>query len=186
MAKWLNRDYKYRFNKHGCFVEDFKDKCRLVAKGNQVGRMFTLNVNMPRIGMAMYAQGARVIADVDIWHKRIGHVNPQRLKSMQTQGIVIGLPNFKIADMQKVCEACQFGNHSRHAFAKERSVSENPLEVIHSDVWGPTKSSSIAHSNYYVTFIDDHSKKVWMYCMKAKSEVFEHFKHFKNMVEKET
>ena len=54
----------------------------------------------------MYAQGTGVIADVDIWHKRIGHVNPQRLKSMQTEGIVIGLPNFKIADIQKVCEAC--------------------------------------------------------------------------------
>ena len=120
-----------------------------------------------------------------MWHKQIRHVNPQRLKSMQTQGIVTGLPNFKTADMQKVCEACQFGKQSRHAFAKERNVSENPLEVIHSDVWGPTKSTSMAGSNYYVTFIDDHNRKVWLYCMKAKSEVFEHFKHFKMMVEKE-
>ena len=71
--------------------------------------MFTLNVNMPKAGMAMYAQGARVIADVDMWHKRIGHVNPQRLKAMQTQEIVTGLPKFKMDDMQNVCEACQFG-----------------------------------------------------------------------------
>ena len=109
IGQMVEQGLQVRFNKHGCFVEDFKDKCRLVAKGNRVGRMFTLNVNMPRKGMAMYAQGAGVIADVDIWHKRIGHVNPQRLKSMQTQGIVTGLPNFKVADMQKVCEACQFG-----------------------------------------------------------------------------
>ena len=88
--------------------------------------------------------------------------------------------------MQKVCEACQFGKKSRHAFAKERNVSENPLEAIHSNVWGPTKSMSMAGSSYYVTFIDDHSRKVWLYCMKAKSEVFEHFKHFKTMFEKET
>ena len=147
-GQMVEQGLQVRFNEHGCFVEDFKDKCRLVAKGNRVGRMFTLNVNMPRKGMAMYAQGARVIADVDIWHKRIGHVNPQRLKSMQTQGIVTWLPNFKVVDMQKVCEACQFGKQSRHAFSKERNVSE--------------------------------------YCMKAKSEVFEHFKHFKMMVEKET
>ena len=46
--------------------------------------MFTLNVNMPKLGMAMYAQGARVIADVEMWHKWIGHVNPQWLKAMQT------------------------------------------------------------------------------------------------------
>ena len=84
VGQMVEQGLQVQFNKHGCFVEDFKDKCRLVAKGNRVGRMFTLNVNMPRTGMAMYAQGARVIADVDIWHKRIGHVNPQRLKSMQT------------------------------------------------------------------------------------------------------
>ena len=45
---------------------------------------------------------------------------------------------------------------------------------------------SMAGSSYYVTFIDDHSRKVWMYCMKAKSEMFWNFKHFKMMVEKET
>ena len=95
---------------------------------------------------------------------------------MQTKGLVTGLPNFKVADMQKVCEACQFGKQSRHAFAKERNVSERSLDVIHTDVWGPTKSTSIAGSSYYVTFIDDHTRKVWAYFMKAKSEVFGHFK----------
>ena len=36
-----------------------------------------------------------------------------------------------------------------------------------------------------MTFIDDHTRKVWLYCMKAKSEVFQNFKHLKTMVEKE-
>ena len=118
ISQMVEQGLQVQFSEHGYFVEDFKDKCGLVAKGNRVGRIFTLNVNMPRKGMAMYAQGAGVIADVDICHKRIGHVNPQRLKSMQTRGIVTGLPNFKVADMQKVCEACQFGKRSRLAFTK--------------------------------------------------------------------
>ena len=87
--------------------------------------------------------------------------------------------------MQKVCEACKFGNQSRHAFAKERNVSGKPIDVISSNVWGPTRTTSLASSNYYVTSIDDHTRKVWLYCMKAKSEVFQHFKHFKSLVEKE-
>ena len=105
---------------------------------------------------------------------------------MQTQEIVTGLPKFKMDDMQNVCEACQFGKQSRHAFPKERNASGRPLEVVHSDVWGPTRTTSLAGSNYYVSFIDDHTRKVWIYCMKAKSEVFQHFKHFKTLVEKET
>ena len=88
------------------------------------------------------------------------------------QKIVTGLPDCNKSDMQKVCEACQFGKQSKHAFAKERNVSGRPLDVIHSDVWGPTTTAPLVGSNYYVTFIDDHTRKVWLYCMKAKSEVF--------------
>ena len=58
--------------------------------------------------------------------------------------------------------------------------------MVHSNVWGPTKTRTFAGSNYYVTFIDDYSRKVWKYFMKAKSEVFDHFKKFKNKAEKET
>ena len=53
-------------------------------------------------------------------------------------------------------------------------------------MWGPTRTASLAGSSYYVSFINDHTRKVWLYCMKAKSEVFQHFKHFKAIVEKET
>jgi hypothetical protein len=71
----IEQGLQVRFNPDGCYVEDFKDKCRLVAKGRRVGRMFTLDVSMPEVEAAMFAQGAGVTADMDIWHKHIGHVN---------------------------------------------------------------------------------------------------------------
>jgi hypothetical protein len=70
------------FNPDGYYVEDFKDKCRLVAKGKKMGKMFTLDVSMLKVETAMFGQGAGIVANMDIWHKRIGHVNEQRLKSM--------------------------------------------------------------------------------------------------------
>ena len=79
-------------------------------------RMFTININTPKFSMTMYAQCLRTIENVEIWHKGIGHVDLQRLKYMQMQGIVTGLTNFIMLDMQKVCEASQFGKYSRHAF----------------------------------------------------------------------
>ncbi len=71
----IEQGLQVRFNPDGCYVEDFKDKCCLVAKGKKVGRMFTLDVSMPEVEAVMFAQGAGVVADMDIWHKRIGHVN---------------------------------------------------------------------------------------------------------------
>ena len=58
------------------------------------------------------------------------------------------------------------------------------LEIVHSNVWGPAKTMSMGGCRYYVTFIDDHTRKVWVYFMKEKSEVFTHFQNFKAMAEK--
>ena len=42
---------------------------------------------------------------------------------------------------------------------------------------------SVGGARYYVTFIDDHSRKLWVYFLKQKSEVFQKYKEWKAMVE---
>jgi len=87
--------------------------------------------------------------------------------------------------MSKVCEACQLGKQAKHPFpAQTIHVSFKPLEMIYSGVW-ITKIESIGGCKYYVSFIDDHTRKVWVSFMKHKGEVFQHFLNFKTMVEKE-
>jgi len=77
------------------------------------------------------------------------------------------------------------GKQARHPFPVQTThVSSKPLEMIHSDVW-TTKTESIRGCRYYVGFINDHTRKVWVYFMKHKGEVFQHFLNFKAMVEKE-
>ena len=56
----------------------------LVAKGNGNGRIFTLDANILKVQAAMFAHERGVIADIEIWHKHIEHVNIERMKSMQT------------------------------------------------------------------------------------------------------
>jgi hypothetical protein len=68
----------------------------------------------------------------------------------------------------------------------DKNVSNRALDVVHSNVWGPTKTTSMGGCRYYVSFIDDHTRKVWVYFMKEKSEVFTHFQNFRILVEKQT
>ncbi|MCO5598411.1 hypothetical protein L7F22_052506 [Adiantum nelumboides] len=105
---------------------------------------------------------------------------------MQSKELVTGLPQFRIFEMQQVCAACQLEKQAKVDFPQERHVSRNVLEVIHSDVWVPAKNTSMRGCRFYVTFIDDNSRKVWIYFMKEKSEVFTHFQNFKAMFEKQT
>ena len=66
---------------------------------------------------------------------------------------------------------------------KEHQESIGTLELIHSDVCGPMSSTSLSGFEYYITFIDDFSRKTWIYFLKAKGEVFEKFKEFKALIE---
>lgn len=52
-----------------------------------------------------------------------------------------------------------------------------------SDVWGPAPTS-IGRHQYYVSFIDDFSKFNWIYLLHRKSEVFQCFNEFQNLVER--
>ncbi|MCI39746.1 retrovirus-related pol polyprotein from transposon tnt 1-94 [Trifolium medium] len=86
-----------------------------------------------------------------------------------------------------MCEDCILGKQPRVSFQTSgRTLKKERLELIHSDVWGPTTVSSIGGKNYYMTFIDNHSRNVWVYFLKHKSDVFETFKRWKAMVENET
>jgi IS30 family transposase len=58
----------------------------------------------------------------------------------------------------------------------------HPLELIYSDVWGHALKS-VNGKQYYVSFIDDYSKLSWIYPLKFKSEVFQKFVEFQNLVE---
>jgi hypothetical protein len=51
-------------------------------------------------------------------------------------------------------------------------------------VWGPAPTS-VGRQNYYVNFIDDHSKFVWLYLLRHKSEVFQVFNDFQHIVERQ-
>ena len=73
------------------------------------------------------------------------------------------------------------------SFSKvDKELKEEQLELIHIDVWGPSTIASLRGSNYYVTFIDGSIRKVWIYFLKNKFDVFDVFKKWKVIIENET
>ena len=59
------------------------------------------------------------------------------------------------------------------------------MELVHTNVWGKSFIPSLGGSLYFVTFIDDTNRKVWIYFFKQKSDVFDMFKKL-TQIENET
>ena len=85
-----------------------------------------------------------------------------------------------------MCKGCAKGKNTKKTFPSSESNAKGILEIIHSDVCGPMSSSSLSGYAYYVSFIDDFSRKAWIYFMKNKDEVFSKFKEFKALIENHT
>ena len=64
-------------------------------------------------------------------------------------------------------------------------MSNNILERVYMDVWEPSPVVSIGGCNYFLSIIDDFSRKTFVYTMQRKSEVFNFFKIFISEVERQ-
>jgi transposase InsO family protein len=95
------------------------------------------------------------------------------------------LPNLKEIDLY-FYEHCVYGKEKRVKFLRVGKENESErLELVHTYVWGPSQVSSIGGSHYYVTFIDNATRKTWVYCIRQKYDVFDTFKKWKSLVENE-
>ena len=119
-----------------------------------------------------------------LWHCRYGHLSFKGLRTLQYKEMVRGLPQLKASS--KVCTNCMVGKQHRDAIPK-RSLwrASQRLQLVHADICGPIKPVSNSKKRYLISFIDDYSRKVWIYFLTEKSEAFTTFKNYKNLVEKE-
>lgn len=144
----------------------------VIATGSLIDNMFKLDV--PRENFAF-----SVKCDINlfnVWHRRLGHASAGKLNILlQT----------KMNPNDLKCVTCCEGKQSRKPFLSSERKTKNLLELIHTDVCGPLTPQSIGGAKYFITFVDDYSRKVFVYVMKKKSEALQKFVHFKNFVEKQ-
>ncbi|RVW88410.1 Retrovirus-related Pol polyprotein from transposon TNT 1-94 [Vitis vinifera] len=150
---------------------------RVLARGKKTGTLYM--TSCPRDTIAV----ADASTDTSLWHRRLGHMSEKGMKMLLSKG---KLPELKSIDFD-MCESCILGKQKKVSFLKTgRTPKAEKLELVHTDLWGPSPVASLGGSRYYITFIDDSSRKVWVYFLKNKSDVFVTFKKWKAMVETET
>jgi hypothetical protein len=124
---------------------------RIIAQGEKTGTLYMTTDMRDTIAVADAS------AEADLWHQRLGHMSEKGLKVMHSLG---KLPKLKSVNID-FCENCIFGKQKRVSFKTGgRTLRNEKLELVHTDVWGPAAVSSIGGKSYFVTFIDDHSRKV--------------------------
>lgn len=164
---------KVTFQKEDCAI--FDRRGNIIAKGHQRDGVYQLE-NLEQAMVAM-------IEEDQLWHCRLDHLNQKSMTILKTNQ-TSGLDEIKINEHP--CKSCVLGKHSKLPFEYKYKRANNILDLIHSDLCGPMSVNSIDGAQYFLTFIDDYSRKMEVYFLKNKNKVLNYFKIFKAFVEKQS
>ncbi|KAL4035407.1 hypothetical protein IC575_004092 [Cucumis melo] len=110
--------------------------------------------------------------DCMLWHFRLGHPNFTYMQYL--------FPHlFSKLDVSSLsCDVYIRAKQHRVSFPSQPYKPTQPFNLIHSDVWGPSKVTTSSGKRWFVTFIDDHTRLTWVYLITDKSEVPSIFQNF--------
>lgn len=175
VSRLVRKGLTVTFDGNGCRIINKQNE--VITTGSLVGDVFKLDQWKTIASPAVSSDDKK-----KLWHRRLGHLGHDNLCKLNNN-IVVGV-NFK-SGAKKPCEICIKGKQSRLPFSDSNSRTSEILELVHSDVSGKLPESFSGY-RYFLTFIDDFSRKVFIYFLKYKSETFEKFKNFRTLVENQT
>jgi|GEM_PF-1698076 len=130
-----------------------------------------------------------VSKQVQLVHRRLGHVNFGQLLRAFKSGAVDGFPaGLKASDFTKgeeVCQGCISGKHHKGSHLEEGSPAIAPLHIVHLDVGGPLPASIIGGYTSFLVLVDGHSDLIEVAPLRTKTsaETAEAFKKYRQRME---
>ena len=110
-----------------------------------------------------------------LWHQRYGHLSYKGLRTLLQKNMVRGCPQLSASNM--TCTDCINGKQHRDLIPKTSTWRETQkLELIHVDICGLITPACNSNKRYILLFIDDYSRKAWVYFLVEKSEALNSFK----------
>ena len=160
---FTNRGFSLEFLKSKCIIKTSKGGFVGSAYRNSGNELYKLQgdtlmdcseVSALEVYNLHYEDSSKAV----LWHRRLGCYHFQGIRCMMQFGVGKGLSNLAISNFP--CSSCLSGKQSRKSIPKVKStMSTLPLQLIHSDVARPICIRSLAGASYFLTFIDDYSKK---------------------------
>jgi len=101
----------------------------------------------------------------ELWHRRLAHLHYDALPKLNK--LVYGILDVQVQH-DGVCSGCASGKKTRGPIPSSKNKTNAILLLIHSYICGLILVHSVGGHLYYITFIDDFSRKTWIYYLKQK------------------
>ncbi|GKE17582.1 integrase, catalytic region, zinc finger, CCHC-type containing protein [Tanacetum coccineum] len=105
-----------------------------------------------------------------LWHQCLSHLNFDTINDLAKNDLVTGLPKFKY-HKERLCPSCEQGKSKRRSHPpKPVPNSKQRLHLLHMDLCGPMRITSINGKRYVLVIVDDYSRYTWVHFLRSKDE----------------
>ena len=181
ISQLCDKGYNITFEPNLCLIADSKSS-ETVLVGKRVNNVYMLNVSC-----ISFTMNCLLIRSDEswLWHRRLAHIHMHRLNRLASKDLVVGLPNLKF-EKDRLCEACQKGKQTKSSFKPLNVISTSrPLELLHMDLFGPSRTMSLGGNYYGLVIVDDYSRFTWTLFIATKDETYHTFKRFAKVIQNE-
>lgn len=157
-----------------CVIQDRITQMLIGAGKEQNGFYFFRGVATTSMILILEKQPA------EVWHCRLGHPSSKAMEML------------KLSDSSscsgfdsKICDVCIRAKQSRDSFPLSNNKTTSVFELVHCDLWGPYRTTSICGSRYFLTIVYDYSRALWIYLLPNKTETASTLRNFIAFVERQ-
>ncbi|RVX16039.1 Retrovirus-related Pol polyprotein from transposon RE1 [Vitis vinifera] len=178
------------FRSNSFFVKDVHTK-KVLAQGQLENGLYRFPVlNSKKVAFVgatnsstFYSHNSSIFDNkVKLWHHRLGHASTDIVTQIM-QSCNVSFEKNKNTVCSTVCSSCQLVKSHRLPTHLSLSCTSKPLELVHTDLWGPAPVKSTSGARYFILFLDDYSRYTWFYPLQTKDQALPVFKKFKLQVE---
>jgi hypothetical protein len=163
--------FTVQFENDACKIISPAPKRKLIALIAQVNGLYAIP--------AQTEESAHVAKlTINELHHALGHVAQDAIQYAIKQGLIEGV-ELDSASTLEFCEACMKAKATHQPFPKKMvNRARTYGELVHTDLWGPAQTESVAGHLYYISFTDDFSWETKVRFLKLKSEALSALKDY--------
>nr|GFA93419.1 hypothetical protein [Tanacetum cinerariifolium] len=156
VGQFCDVDLEVAFRKSTCFIRDLKGNDLLTGShGTDLYSITLQDTNCPN-PICLMAKATS--SQPWLWHRRLFHLNFDTINLLSKNDIVVGIPKLKFIK-DHLCSSCELGKAKRNCFhTKLTPSSKRRLQLLHMDLCGPMRVTSINGKRYILVIVDDYSR----------------------------
>jgi len=164
----LPAKYSVIFEGNTCFIANRKDASSKIELAILSDGLYRLKVQITYGNQHPRGKAVAALATskptLELWHKRFGHIGVQSLWHILGE-------SFPTKANLLLCQTCILGKQHQKIIRTPVPTVSRPFELIHSDVCGPISIPSFSGQKYFVIYVDDFSRRVWVYFVRSKESL---------------